>query len=69
MLLLGSSPVGVELLKNLVLPGVGFITIVDDRLVTERDLGINFFVTEESLNTPIAEEICKNLLEMNPKDV
>lgn len=39
-----------ELIKNLVLPGVGQIFLVDDKLVSERDLGNNFFVEQRSLN-------------------
>ncbi|TAQ85456.1 hypothetical protein B7494_g6239 [Chlorociboria aeruginascens] len=35
----GSGTVGVETLKNLVLPGIGKFTIADDALVTEADLG------------------------------
>jgi len=54
---LGLSPAGVETLKNLVLPGIGHITIVSDQLVEERDLGRNFFVREESVGFPIAEVI------------
>lgn len=29
------DPVGVETLKNLVLPGIGYVIIVDNKLVTE----------------------------------
>jgi len=32
--LLGCDPVGVETLKNLVLPGIGKFTIVDEKNVT-----------------------------------
>lgn len=37
--LLGSSAVGSELLKNLVLPGIGEFIVVDDALVNKEDLG------------------------------
>lgn len=50
ILLLGASTAGVEALKNLVLPGCGHFTVVDDKLVTERDLGNNFFCSPEYLN-------------------
>ena len=69
ILLLNSGPgvVGVETLKNLILPGVGSFTIVDEALVEEEDLGVNFFLTEESLGKSRAEE-CSNLLrELNPE--
>lgn len=53
--LLSCDPAGVETLKNLILPGIGSVTIVDDQLVTDRDLGNNFFVTEENLGKNRAE--------------
>jgi len=55
VLLLNCEPSGVELMKNLVLPGIGHICIVDDKKITERDLGNNFFVDEEHLNQNRAE--------------
>lgn len=57
---------GVETLKNLVLPGIGGFTIVDPALVTEPDLGINFFVENESLGKSRAKETCRLLKELNP---
>ncbi|GAQ41987.1 ubiquitin-like activating enzyme [Aspergillus niger] len=61
-----SGVVGVETLKNLVLPGVGGFTIVDPAVVTEPDLGVNFFLEEESLGKSRAEETCRLLRELNP---
>ncbi|KAL2222255.1 hypothetical protein M432DRAFT_540833 [Thermoascus aurantiacus ATCC 26904] len=61
-----SGVVGVEALKNLVLPGVGGFTIVDPATVTESDLGVNFFLEEESLGKSRAEETCRLLKELNP---
>ena len=63
----GSGVVGVETLKNLTLPGVGSFTVVDDALVEEKDLGLNFFLTEESLGKSRAEECAKLLKELNPE--
>ena len=69
ILLLNSGPgvVGVETLKNLILPGVGSFTIVDEALVEEEDLGVNFFLTEDSLGKSRAEECSKLLRELNPE--
>ncbi len=69
MLLLNSGPgvVGVETLKNLLLPGVGNFTIVDEAEVSEKDLGVNFFLEEESLGKSRAEETRKYLQELNPE--
>lgn len=61
-----SGVVGVETLKNLVLPGIGGFTIVDPATVTETDLGVNFFLEEESLGKSRAEETCRLLRELNP---
>lgn len=61
-----SGVVGVEALKNLVLPGIGGFTIVDPAPVTETDLGVNFFVEEDSLGKSRAEETCRLLMELNP---
>ena len=41
--LINASGVGTEVLKNLVLPGIGAFTIVDDKKVSIGDLGNNFF--------------------------
>lgn len=63
----GSGVVGVETLKNLILPGVGSFTIVDDAVVGEKDLGVNFFLEESSLGKSRAEESCRLLRELNPE--
>ncbi|KAL9026387.1 MAG: hypothetical protein Q9196_004943 [Gyalolechia fulgens] len=68
ILLLNSGPgvVGVEVLKNLILPGIGNFTIVDEEEVIEQDLGINFFLADDSLGKSRASETCKYLTELNP---
>lgn len=63
---LNSSGVSSEVLKNLVLPGIGFFTIIDDALVTDKDLGDNFFVTKNDIGRPRAEVVKSWLLELNP---
>ena len=63
----GTGAVGVEILKNLVLPGVGNFTIVDEYTVGEEDLGVNFFLEDSSLGKSRAAECCKFLLELNPE--
>lgn len=62
-----SGIVGVETLKNLILPGVGSFTIVDETNVSELDLGVNFFLEESSLGRWRAEETRKFLQELNPE--
>ena len=65
VVLLGSDGVGSETLKNLVLPGIGKVYVIDDKMVSEQDMGNNFFVTQSDLHTSRAVAVCKNLLEMN----
>ena len=67
--MVGGAPSGVETLKNLVLPGIGNIFIMDDKKVTKRDIGNNcFFIphtTKEGTNR--AEVLIEWLTEINPR--
>lgn len=55
IVLFGAGPIGTEALKNLVLPGVGHVTIVDDARVTPTDVANNFFVGPGDEGRPLAE--------------
>ncbi|KAL8399614.1 hypothetical protein RB594_000131 [Gaeumannomyces avenae] len=63
----GSGTVGVETLKNLVLPGIGRFTIFDEATVCEADLGVNFFLDEDSIGKPRAQCCAELLVELNPE--
>ncbi|TDZ29559.1 NEDD8-activating enzyme E1 regulatory subunit [Colletotrichum spinosum] len=63
----GSGTVGAETLKNLVLPGIGRFTIVDAAVVSEADLGVNFFLDEAALGKSRAQSCTELLLELNPE--
>jgi amyloid beta precursor protein binding protein 1 len=65
ILLINADAVGTETLKNLVLPGIGKFTVMDNKKVTERDLGNNFFVENSELGKSRAEVVTKMLCEMN----
>ncbi|CAD8178954.1 unnamed protein product [Paramecium octaurelia] len=65
VLLLGCDPVGVETLKNLVLPGVGYVVIVDTKVVTEKDIENNFFIPHDTIGQSRAKVVFEYLLEMN----
>ncbi|RFU73973.1 nedd8-activating enzyme e1 regulatory subunit [Trichoderma arundinaceum] len=69
MLLINSGPgtVGIETLKNLVLPGIGKFTIADSAVVQDVDLGVNFFLDEASLGKSRAQCCTELLLELNPE--
>ena len=66
VLLLKGSATGTETLKNLVLPGIGQFTVVDDAVVTEADLQSNFFVDASFVGKPRAEAVRELLVELNP---
>jgi hypothetical protein len=68
ILLINSGPgvAGVETLKNLVLPGIGQFTIQDSAVVSEADLGVNFFLEDQHLGGYRAEHTCNLLKELNP---
>jgi len=66
MAVLSSGATSAEVMKNLVLPGLGGFTIIDDAKVTNADLGNNFFVDHESLGKSRAETVTRMLMEMNP---
>ena len=52
VLLLGAGPAGTETLKNLVLPGVGRVVVVDDERAAAADLGNNWFVEPAARGRP-----------------
>lgn len=63
--LLNAGATGCETLKNLVLPGCGFVCVVDAGVVTERDAKNNFFTPLARLGEPRARVALETLLEMN----
>ncbi|SAM04304.1 hypothetical protein [Absidia glauca] len=63
--LLSATATGSEVLKNLILPGVGSITIVDDKIVDKCDIQSNFFLEPSDISNPIAEAVVNLLKELN----
>ncbi|ONM10892.1 NEDD8-activating enzyme E1 regulatory subunit AXR1 [Zea mays] len=63
--LLNCGPTGTEALKNLVLGGIGSVTVVDGSKVESSDLGNNFLLDEGCLGQPRAKSICSFLQELN----
>lgn len=66
ILLDNADAVGTETLKNLVLPGVGKFTILDNKLVTSQDASSNFFLPEQEIGKSRADVARDALCEMNP---
>lgn len=62
---IGATATGSEILKNLVLPGIGTFTIIDSAIVAEDDLSGNFFLQDDDLGSEIAPAMCKSLLDLN----
>ena len=42
-----------EIAKNLVLAGIGSLTIQDDRQVLDDDFGAQFFISEDDIGTNV----------------
>ena len=67
ILLISMKGLGNEIAKNLVLAGIASLTIVDDQVVTERDLGCQFFITEENIGQNRAEAAIVEVRKLNPR--
>lgn len=67
VLVISGSALATSTLKNLVLPGVGAFTILDDAKVTGEDLGNNFFLQpgETKVGDLRGEQAAKYLSELN----
>eukprot|EP01050_Picozoa_sp_SAG11_P022329 SAG11_NODE_4196_length_2020_cov_1.121291_3_plen_219_part_00 len=63
--LINGGCLGTEILKNLVLPGIGSVTVVDGNKVEPADLGNNFFVEEKNLGQSRAKVVAELLQELN----
>lgn len=63
--LINATVSGTEILKNLVLPGIGAFTIVDGHKVTGEDVGNNFFLCSDSIGKSRAQAATELLQELN----
>lgn len=63
--LINATSTGSEILKNLVLPGIGKFTIIDDSTLTDDKLSGNFFFNHEDIGTNTAAAMTKELNELN----
>ncbi|XVF08675.1 hypothetical protein REPUB_Repub07fG0023500 [Reevesia pubescens] len=69
VLVYGMKGTVAEFCKNIVLAGVGSVTLVDDRVVNEQALSANFLILpDENLyhGKTLAEVCCDSLKEFNP---
>lgn len=63
---LGSSALGTEISKSLVLAGVHSVCVVDSEIVRMPDLGQNFFLRQSDIGRPRAAATVEYLKELNP---
>ncbi|CAG8511272.1 10425_t:CDS:2 [Acaulospora morrowiae] len=67
ILICGMRGLSNEVCKNLVLAGVGAITIIDHNMITEEDLGAQFFVTVEDIGKNKAMTSADRIRQLNPR--
>ena len=67
ILLIGLKALGNEIAKNLVLAGVGVLTILDHEVVTEDDFSAQFFVSGEHLGQNRAEAALPQIQRLNSR--
>ncbi|KAL1957651.1 hypothetical protein VTO42DRAFT_5628 [Malbranchea cinnamomea] len=67
ILLITLKALGDEIAKNLVLAGIGSLTILDNATVREEDLGAQFFLSEENIGQNRAEAAAPRIQQMNPR--
>ncbi|KAI4247052.1 MAG: hypothetical protein L6R40_001717 [Gallowayella cf. fulva] len=67
ILLIGMKALANEIAKNLVLAGIGSLTIIDDQLVTEDDLGSQFFISELHVGLNRAAAAISQVRTLNPR--
>ncbi|KAJ8109875.1 hypothetical protein OPT61_g7136 [Boeremia exigua] len=67
ILLVSIKALANEIAKNLVLAGIGSITLADHENVTEDDLGAQFFVSEADVGKNRAEAAAPQVQKLNPR--
>ena len=63
--LINATATGTEILKNLILPGIGAFTIVDANVASVSDLGVNFFVSSDYMGKSKSQVTMNFLQELN----
>lgn len=67
VLLIGLGSLGTEICKNVVLCGLGHLTILDDTVVQEEDLGSQFFIGSEDVGSLKLESAKARIQDLNPR--
>ncbi len=66
VLIYGVNGLGVEIAKNIILPGFKSVTLCDIKPITLDDVGTNYYATEADIGKNRAEHSCQKLRELNP---
>ena len=66
VLIAGVDCTSLEIAKNLILSGIGQVTLLDDRKVNEKDIKENFFLSKSDLGKTISSAALESVLELNP---
>ncbi|KAI1928310.1 E1 ubiquitin-activating protein aos1 [Ophidiomyces ophidiicola] len=67
ILLISIKALGNEIAKNLVLAGIGSLTILDDQIVCEEDLGAQFFLSADDIGKYRVIAASQQIKQMNPR--
>ncbi|KAH9872805.1 hypothetical protein J1614_005199 [Plenodomus biglobosus] len=67
ILLVNIKALANEIAKNLVLAGIGSITLADHEVVTEEDLGAQFFLTDADVGNNRAQAAAPQVQKLNPR--
>lgn len=67
VLLVTVKAIGAEIAKNLILNGIGSLTIIDNGQVIDNDLGAQYFIRDEDIGLNRAQAASTRLQELNPR--
>ena len=67
VLVAGVKGLANEVIKNLVLAGIGAVTLLDSHQVTEDDLGCQFFLEETDVGRNVVEAVAEKAQKLNPR--
>ncbi|KAJ3185133.1 E1 ubiquitin-activating protein aos1 [Geranomyces variabilis] len=67
ILVIGVTGLSNEICKNLVLSGVGGLTVISSDIVEESDLSVQFFLRETDIGTNLAKAVAPRIQALNPR--
>lgn len=67
VLLINLGAIGSEITKSIVLSGIGHLTILDGHMVTEEDLGSQFFIGSEDVGQWKIDATKERIQDLNPR--